>query len=220
MHTHFLKTLTLVTIVGSIFFVGCVVKKKAEVTPPVVEAPKVVAPKVEEVGNLVPFTRELFFKIRDNGLDIKRLKFYVENTIALNKIATSGNFEINETGTLINKKGLAENLIRITPQVAGVVESIEADGLRLNFGRPNSSLKFINNTQSPKFFSFAGDKFDKMNGTVEVPYNSSTYKANCEGCSNVTEVKLLIKQLDIEIGMGKGTVEPGVGGSKISLNGY
>lgn len=206
--------------IGSITLLGCTVKKKA-VTAPVVEAPKIQAPKVvEDLGNLVPFTRDLFFKLRENGLDIKKLKFYVDNTIALNKIASSGNLEINELGTLVNKKGVADNVIKITPQVAGIVEYVEADGLRLNFGRPNSTLKFINNTQSPKFFSFAGDKFDKMNGTVELPYNNSTYKANCEGCSNVTEVKLLIKQLDIEAGMGKGTIEPGVGGSRSSLNGY
>ena len=218
MNNKFFK-IVLLSAISSILLLSCTVKKKT-VTAPVVEPPKVLVPKVEDLGNLVPFTRDLFFKLRENGLDIKKLKFYVDNTIALNKMASSGNLEINELGTLVNKKGVADNSIKITPQVAGMVESIEADGLRLNFGRPNSSLKFINNTQSPKFFSFVGDKFDKMNGTVEVPYNNSTYKATCEGCSNVTEVKLLIKQLDIEAGMGRGTIEPGIGGNKSSLNGY
>jgi len=116
----------------------------------VVDAPKLQAPKVEEAGTLVPFTRELFFKLRENGLDIKKLKFYVDNTITLNKTANASNLEINEmSGILINKKGLSDNLIKITPQVVGMVESVEPDGLRLNFGRPNSSLKFINNTLSP-----------------------------------------------------------------------
>jgi hypothetical protein len=201
---------TIVTASVSCLLFSCAPKKKA-IAAPVVEAPKIQMPKVEpEVGNLVPFTRELFFKLRENGLDIKKLKFYVENTVVLNKIATSGNLDITENGILVNKKGLAENIIKITPQVAGMVESVENDGLRLNFGRPNSNLKFFN-TAAQKNFTFSGDKFDKMNGTVEVPYNNSTYKANCEGCSNVTDVKLLIKQLDIEAGMGNGTIEKGAG---------
>lgn len=204
----------------SMILVSCVAKKKT-VSKPTIEPPKLQAPKPEvEQGNLVQFTRELFFKLRDNGLDIKKLKFYVESTIVLQKINASGNLEISTDGLLINKKGVSDNLIKITPQIAGMIESIEADGLKLNFGRINSSLKFINNNQSPKFFTFSGDKFDKNNGTVEVPYNSSTYKANCEGCSNVTEIKLLIKQVDIEAGMNKATVEPGAGGNKTLNSGY
>lgn len=202
----------LFSIGASYLLLSCALAKKPIVAP-AIETPKIQTPKVEpELGNLVPFTRDLFFKLKENNLDIKRLKFYIDNTIALNKIATTGNFEINETGILVNKKGLSENVIKITPMVAGMVESIESDGLRLNFGRPNSSLKFINNTASPKFFSFVGDKFNSTNGTVEIPYNNSTYKANCEGCSNVTEIKLLIKQLDIDAGINKGTIEPGANG--------
>ena len=211
MANKFLKPL-LFSVGTSYMLLSCAPAKKPIVTAPVIETPKIQAPKVEtEMGNLVPFTRDLFFKLKENNLDIKKLKFYVDNTIALNKIASTGNFEINETGILVNKKGLAENVIKITPTVAGMVESVESDGLRLNFGRPNSTLKFINNTGSPKFFSFAGDKFNSTNGTVEIPYNGSTYKANCEGCSNVTEIKLLIKQLDIDAGINKGTIEPGAG---------
>jgi hypothetical protein len=198
-------------VLSSVMFISCVSKKKT-VTAPVVDAPKLQAPKVEEAGTLVPFTRELFFKLRENGLDIKKLKFYVDNTIALNKTANAANLEINEmSGILINKKGVSDNLIKITPQVVGMVESVEPDGLRLNFGRPNSSLKFINNTLSPKFFAFAGDKVDKATGSVEVMYNSSTYKATSESGGSPTDIKLMIKQLDIETGLSKGVVEPGAG---------
>jgi len=197
----------------SITVFSCVPKKKTQ--PTTVEPVKIQTPKTEpDLGVLVPFTRELFFKLRDNGLDIKKLKFYVDNTIVLNKVATNGNFEINEKGILINKKGVAENILKITPQVAGMIEIVEADGVRMNFGRPGSNIKFINNAQSPKFFTFNGDKIDKASGSVEVAYNSSTYKATCEGCSSVSDIKLMIKQLDIEAGMGKGTIEPGVGNNR------
>ena len=199
---------TIIAASVSCLLFSCAPKKKTIITP-TITAPTVTAPTVEQ-GNLVPFTRELFFKLRENGLDVKKLKFYVENTIVLNKIATSGNLDITENGILVNKKGLADNIIKITPQVAGMVESVENDGLRLNFGRPNSSLKFFN-IAAQKNFTFSGDKFDKMNGSAEVPYNNSTYKATCEGCATVTEIKLLIKQVDIEAGMGNGTIEKGAG---------
>ena len=210
------KLSSFLLIAMSVIVLSCVPKKKTQ--PTTVEPAKMQAPKAEtDLGVLVPFTRELFFKLRDNGLDIKKLKFYVDNTIALNKVASNGNFEINDKGTLVNKKGVAENIIKITPQVAGMIEIIEADGVRMNFGRPGSNIKFINNAQSPKFFTFSGDKIDKASGLVEIAYNSSTYKASCEGCNSVSDIKLLIKQLDIEATMGKGTIEPGVGNNR-SLN--
>lgn len=190
---------------------SCAPKKKV-VAAPVVEPPKIQAPKVEDAGALVPFTRELFFKLKENGLDIKKLKFYVDKTISLNRTTANDNFEINEqTGSLVLKKGVTDNVIKITPQVAGMVESVEADGIRLNFGRPNSSLKFINNAASPKFFAFSGDKVDKTTGNVEVNYNNGTYKATNEGGGNANDIKLMIKQLDIETGLNKPVVEPGAG---------
>lgn len=211
-----LRSFLLFIIVITVY--SCVPKQKTQ--KPTVEPSRVQTPKPEtDLGVLVPFTRELFFKLRDNGLDIKKLKFYIDNTISLNKIATSGNFEISDKGILINKKGESENFIKITPQVAGMIEMIEADGVRMNFGRPNSNLKFINNAQSPKFFTFSADKFDKASNNYEVAYNSSTYKVNCEGC-NISDVKLLIKQLDIEAGMGKGTIEPGIGNNRTLNSGY
>ena len=208
-----------VSIATSCLIFSCAPKKKIVVAP-TVDIPKIQQPKIEgPSGILVPFTRDIFFKLRDAGLDMKRLKFYVDNTIVLNKIASTDNMEIDADGKLVKKIGMAENTISITPMVAGMVESVEADGVRLNFGRPNSTIKFINNNSSPKFFSFQPDKVDKTNNNNEVSYNGSTYKATSENGGSITGVKLMIKQLDIEVGNGKGTVEPGIG-ARTTLNGY
>ena len=213
------KKIIVVSVAASCFMFSCAPPKKVATTA-TVEPPKIIMPKVEvPSGNLVPFTRELFFKLRDAGLDMKRLKFYVDRTIVLNKTATNDNMEIDADGKLVKKIGMAENTISITPLSTGMIETVEADGVRLNFGRVGSTLKFINNNASPKFFVFAPDKVDKTNNNNEVTYNSSTYKATSEGGGAIGEVKLMIKQLDIEVGNGKGTVEPGVGG-RASLNGY
>ncbi|MCX6208937.1 MAG: hypothetical protein NTZ59_05405 [Bacteroidetes bacterium] len=214
------KTKTiLVGVVSSCILLACAPKKKAVVSTPVVEPPKIQMPKIEPPkGNLVPFTRELFFKMRDRGVDIKKLIFYVDKTIVLNKITNNSTMEVGPDGILIERKGLADNTLLITPLVGAMIESVESDGVRLNFGRAGSTLKFINNNASPKFFIFQPDKVDKM-GNNEVTYNNSTYKAGSEGGGAIGEVKLMIKQLDEEIGDGKGKVEPGVGG-KSNLNGY
>jgi hypothetical protein len=191
--------------------ISCATKKKIVEAP--IETPKITTPKIEvPQGNLVPFTRDLFFKLREAGIDIKRLKFYVDKNIVLNKISNTDNMEVDSDGKLVVKKGLAENTITIAPTTAGMVETIEADGVRVNFGRPNSTLKFINNAASPVNFTFLPDKVNKANGTNEVNYNGSTYKASSESGSGLGEIKLLIRQLDIELNNGKGTVEPGVGG--------
>lgn len=190
---------------------ACAPKKKVVNAP--LETPTVAAPKIEAPqGNLVPFTRDLFFKLRDAGIDIKRLKFYVDKGLVLNKTTNTDNMEVDADGKLVVKKGLGENTISITQAVAGMIETVEGDGVRVNFGRPNSTLKFINNAASPKFFTFLPDKVDKATNSNEVNYNGSTYRVSNEGGMGLSEVKLLIKQLDIELGNGKGTIEPGVGG--------
>ena len=218
MKSNIINSLIVVVLIGII--VSCAPKRKVVETP-TVQPPKIETPKVEApMGNLVPFTRELFFKLRDAGLDIKRLKFYVDKSIVLNKIANNDNMEIDADGKLVKKTGLAENTITIAPQSAGMIENIEADGVRVNFGRPGSTLKFINNNASPKFFIFQPDKVDKNNpGNNEVAYNQSTYKATSDAGSGLGEIKLLIRELDVEIGNGKGTIEQGVGG-RTNLNGY
>lgn len=201
----------------AIAFAACAPKKKVVATEP--DTPRVVqAPKIEQPsGNLVPFTRDLYFKLNNSGLDVKRLKVYVDKAIVLNKVATNDNLEIGPDGTLVKKIGLAENTITILPTTAGAIESVEADGVRVNFGRPGSTLKFFNNTASPVNFTFAPDKINKTNNSNEVTYNGTTYKAGSEGMgSGYPDAKLMIKQLDIEIGNGKGSVEPGVGG-KVGL---
>ncbi len=196
------------------FASACAPKKKA-VAPPVVEPPKVVAPKVEvPTGNLVPFTREMFLKISNAGLDVRKLKVFLDKTIVLNKIASNDNMEIDPvTGTLVKKTGLGENTITITPNVAGSIEAVEADGVRVNFGRAGSTLKFYSNSLSPNSFTFFPDKTTKGTAGNEVTYNNSLYRASGEGLgSTVPDAKLMIRQLDVEVGNGKGTVEPGVGG--------
>lgn len=199
---------------------ACAPKKKAVIQQPVVEPPKVTTPKVEiPQGNLTPLTRDLFVKLSSAGANnIKLLKVYVDKAIVLNKIATNDNLEIDPTtGTLIKKIGLNENTITISPNTAGVIESVEADGVRVNFGRPGSTLKFYSNNLSPNNFTFFPDKTNKATNSNEVTYNNSVYKASGEGFgSSVPDAKLLIRQLDMEIGNGKGTVEPGVG-SKIGF---
>jgi hypothetical protein len=177
--------------------VACAAPKKP-IKPIVDNTPKIVMPTIDTSrGNLVPFTRDLFFKLRESGLDVRRLKFFVDKVVTLTKLAGANNMTINPYGVLETIKGNGDQSIQITPQTSGVVESVEGDGVWINFGRANSAIKFINNAASPKYFSLSGDKFEKDKGTVEVSYNNSVYKAS--SFSNVTEVKLLIKQLDIDI---------------------
>ena len=80
----------------------------------------------------------------------------------------------------------------------GVIEGIDPDGLRIAFESGNNTLKFINNKYSPEFFIFSGTNWD--NGTAEVPYRGTTYRASCGTCSSVSEARLVVRQKDINAG--------------------
>lgn len=205
----FTKRFLLATVVLTIC--ACAPKRKpvAAAAPVVVEPPKIIAPKIEaDLGNLVPFTRDIYFKLRESGLDIKSLKFYVEQPVVLNKVSGAGTMVI-KNGVLVNDQGANENTINIPTNIAGSVDVIEPDGLRINFGRPGSNIKFIANNTQTKCFYLTGDKPDKTNGTVELPYNNAIYLAKCGGCKSVSDIKLLIKQLDILPNNNNGSSEPG-----------
>lgn len=190
----------------AMLMVGCVSSRKTE-------APiKFVAPvqqKVEtppapvEQDSMIPFTRELYNRLRTNNQDIRKLQFFVDQTLILSRGLSNDKLYIDQ-GKVINQYGVNENKIELPALTPGVVEAIEPDGLRISFESANNNLKFINNKYSPEFFIFSGTNWE--NGTAEVTYKGTTYRASCGTCGSIADAKLVVRQKDIMNGDTKTTV--------------
>ncbi len=182
---------------GSIFWMSCVSSKKTKQAPIKFNPPPVKvepAPPVE-ADSLIPFTRELYYKLKERNLDIRKLQFFIDQTIVLSRGIDNGNLDI-QGGKIVNKYGINENKIELLALTPGIVEAIEPEGLRVSFEQ-GSSLFFINNKYSPVHFIFSGANWDNK-GTAEVNYRNTIYRASCGTCSSVSEAKLVVRQKDID----------------------
>jgi hypothetical protein len=182
--------------VGCVFWMSCVSSKKTKQAPIKFNPPPV---KVEpappaDADSLVPFTRELYYRLKERNLDIRKLQFFIDQTIVLSRGTDNGNLDI-QGGKIVNKYGINENKIELLALTPGIVEAIESDGLRVSFEQ-GSNLKFINNSFSPVHFIFSGANWN--NGTAEVNYRNTVYRASCGTCGSVAEAKLVVRQKDID----------------------
>ena len=185
------------TLVACLFWMSCVGSKKAKQAPIKFDPPPVkieAAPPVE-ADSLIPFTRELYYRLKERNLDIRKLQFFVDQTIILSRGKDNGNIDI-QGGKIVNKYGIDENKIELLALTPGVVEAIETDGLRVSFEQ-GSNLKFVNNKYSPVHFIFSGANWDDK-GTAEVNYRNTVYRASCGTCGSVADAKLVVRQKDID----------------------
>lgn len=182
--------------IGCLFWLGCVSSKKTKQTPIKFDPPPIkIEPAPVEADSLIPFTRELYYRLKQSNLDIRKLQFFVDQTIVLSRGVDNGAIDI-QGGKIVNKYGVNENKIELLALTPGVVEAIEPDGLRVSFEQ-GSNLKFINNQYSRENFSFSGANWDDK-GTAEVNYRNSVYRASCGTCSSVADAKLVVRQKDID----------------------
>lgn len=200
------NSFTIPALLGISLFASCVSSKPAEapikfVAPPVAKVEPVAAPVDQD--SMIPFTRELYNRLRANNQDIRKLQFFVDQTLILSRGLSQDKLYIDQ-GKVINQTGVNENKIELPALTPGVVEAIEPDGLRVSFESANNNLKFINNKYSPEFFIFSGTNWE--NGTAEVAYKGTTYRASCGTCSSIADAKLVVRQKDIMAGDTKTNV--------------
>lgn len=107
--------------------VSCVSSRKTEApikfVAPVqqkVEAP----PAPVEQDSMIPFTRDLYNRLRTNNQDIRKLQFFVDQTLILSRGLSNDKLYIDQ-GKVINQFGVNENKIELPALTPGVVEAIE-----------------------------------------------------------------------------------------------
>ncbi len=193
-----MRSITIGVFFSTILLVGCLGSKKSKpvpVQPPAQQQAPTFTPP-EEKAVFVPFTREMYDRLIDEGIDIKKVQFFIDQKIVLSRYLDSAKTLVS-AGIIKMSKGKIVNEIVIPAYTPGVCEVIEDDGLRISFDRQGGSIKFLNDeTYSPKFFIFTGTNWN--NGTAEVEYAEKTYRASCANCGSVAEAKLVVKQSEMD----------------------
>jgi len=156
------------------------------------ESPKYTTP---DPTIYVPFTKDLYNRLKANNIDIRKVQFFTDQEILLSR-----NMDMNRTevvsGVIKFSNGKNIDEIRIPIHTPGVCDSIDYDGLRINFERGSNDFKFINNKYSPDYFIFSGNNW--QDGSCDVLYNRLVYRASCGTCSSAADIKLVIKQSDLD----------------------
>ncbi len=200
-----------ITIILTTLLTSCVSSRKVDV--PIKFQP--IQPRIEtqtkqaDPDVMIPFTRDLYNRLRSANQDIRKLQFFVDQTIILSRGTSQDKLFIDQ-GKLVNQSGMNENKIELPALTPGIIELIEPDGMRISFESANNNIKFINNKYSPEFFIFSGNNWE--NGTAEIDYKGTTYRASCATCSSVAEAKLVVRQKDIMAGDTKSYI---IGGRTI-----
>ena len=149
------------------------------------------APAIDK-SQYVTFSRELQMRLAAFNVDVKRVQFYTDQKLVLTRYLDTGKAEVS-SGTIRFINGKKINEIVIPAYTPGIVESADLNGIRVSF-ETGSSFLFVPAEGEDKFV-VAGNNWD--NGTVEVPYERSVYKASCGPTGNVAEMKLVVKLADV-----------------------
>ena len=143
----------------------------------------------------VPFTRDLYNKLRASNIDFRKVQFYIDQQVVLTR-SLDKNVLTVESGVIKYANGKYVNEIQIDQLTKCRVDSIDSDGFRMKFDNSNNTLKFINNKYSPDFFIFSGTNW--KDGSCDVMFDKMIYRATCGTCSSVSDAKLLVRQSDLD----------------------
>lgn len=191
-----MKYLILVLVaVSTTCLVSCYHKKPQK---PVVKVDTTPPPAPPEPDVYVPFTKELFLRLKAYNIDVRKVQFFVDQQIVLTRYLDQTSASVT-AGVVKFMSGKTVNEIVIPQYTPCVVDSVDIDGFRVSFEKGSQNIfKFINSRNSvfPDNYVFAGTNW--KDGGADIIYDKQTYRATCGTCNTVAEVKLAIKQSDID----------------------
>jgi hypothetical protein len=145
----------------------------------------------------VPFTEDLKVRVEKNGLDIRKVQFYNDQKLVLRRSLGGTKADV-KGGVILFENGEYINEIVINAFTPGICEVATADKLSISFEEANkNTIEFgLGGLNSNQYVLF-GSKWE--NGSAEVMYDNEAYRIRCgNGCSNVGDVKLVVKKSEFE----------------------
>lgn len=148
-------------------------------------------------ADYLPFTKALKFRLDNDKADLRKLQFYTDRPIVLRHTGCAGSGVI-KSGTVTYDQVQDVTEITIPAYTPGVCERVKGDSLYISFDAPQNAFVFAALYANENFLMQGTNWY---NGVADVNYDGKVYKASCDGCGSVGEVRLMIKRA--QAGMGK-----------------
>lgn len=186
-------TLVLMTIIGSVacfFFSGCSNKMHENLMAK--SATPAPAATVVNDATLVPFTKMKQQQLKQNGIDLKQVQFYIDQKVILRRM-TGNDREIVKGGTIVKENSHTANEVVIPALTPVICDRVSGDTLMISFETSSNDIPF-GALYGGNTYSVLATNW--INGSADVTYDSQTYRIICGSCSNVAEVRLLVKETE------------------------
>jgi hypothetical protein len=141
-------------------------------------------------ADYLPFTKSLKFRLDNDKADLRKLQFYTDRAIVLRYTGSAGNGVI-KSGTVTYDQVQDVTEVTIPAYTPGVCERVKGDSLYISFDAPQNAFVFAALYANENFLMQGTNWY---NGVADVNYDGKVYKASCDGCGSVGEVRLMIRK--------------------------
>ena len=138
----------------------------------------------------IPFTKGLKQRLDHDNVDLTKVQFYVDQKLVLRRTTGSEKGTV-KSGIIVFDNGQKVNEIEIPAFTPGVCEKANGDDLKISFDLPGKTIEFGALYENNNFI-LQGTNW--RNGMVDINYDGQTYQVQCASCSNVGDVKLLVRR--------------------------
>lgn len=154
------------------------------------------APQTTTVANnansYAPFTKLLKQRMEHENIDLKKVQFYVDQTLVLSRTVGSEKGTVNN-GQVEFNNAQALNEVTIPAYTPGVLEHISGDSLFISFDQPGNTLVF-SALYANEYFSLSSPSW--YGGIASVKYDNQSYQVRCDGCGSAVNAHLAVKKAE------------------------
>jgi len=195
-----MKKMTLVsmmiTMAACICFVSCGPRMHPNMMAKGPAAKPAPAPTMDPANDpsLVPFTKLKRQQLERNNIDLTQVQFYVDQKIILRRMGGNDR-QMVKGGAIVSENTHYANEIVIPAFTPVVCDRVIGDSIMISFEAPNNNIPF-GAMYGSNTYSVLGTNW--INGSADVTYDNQTYRIICGSCGNIAEVRLLVKETNID----------------------
>lgn len=141
-------------------------------------------------ADFIPFSKNMKYRLDQDRADLRKIQFYIDQTIVLRNTASAGGGAI-KNGTVMYDNSQQVTEFTIPAYTPGVCERVKGDSLYISFDAPQNSFVFAALYEN-EHFMLQGTNW--YNGVTDVKYDNKIFKAQCEKCGSAGEAKLVIRR--------------------------
>ena len=184
--------LVMISMVSSLFLFSCSRKMHENLMAKTPQAPA--AKPALDPATLTPFTKLKRQQLERNNVDMTQIQFYVDQKIILRRMS-GGDREVVKNGAIVTENSHTSNEIVIPAFTPVLCDRVVGDTMMMSFEAQNNDLPF-GTTYGGNTFSVLGTNW--INGSADVTYDNQVYRIICGSCGNIAEVRLMVKETNID----------------------